>query len=177
MTWILVTLAGCAALIVYWWRRPNRASVDRGLDLQTWDAVADGRHNSNTDLIFWNGSFYLVHAASPYHMGSQQCRLIVRRSPDGRAWTHVAELGIPGEDIRDPKFAPIGGKLFLYALPNRGFKAIPYGTVYSHSTDGAQWSSFTTIAHPGWLFWRPKTRDGITWFVAAYWHAHGKSEV
>jgi hypothetical protein len=48
----------------------------------------------------------------------------------------VAELGVAGEDIRDPKFAAIGDRLFLYALPNRGFAAVPYGTVYATSTGG-----------------------------------------
>jgi hypothetical protein len=27
----------------------------------------------------------------------------------------------------------------------------------------------------GWLFWRPKTQDDITFYNAAYWHGHGKS--
>jgi hypothetical protein len=31
------------------------------------------------------------------------------------------------------------------------------------------------IDPPGWLFWRPKTRDGVTWYVTAYWHKHGRS--
>ena len=25
------------------------------------------------------------------------------------------------------------------------------------------------------MFWRPKTRDGRTWYVAAYWYEHGES--
>ena len=161
--------------IAYWLLRANRAAVDPALDVATWDAVADGLHNSNTDLIFWRGSFYLVHAASPFHMGSKQCRLIVRRAPDARTWDKVAELGIAGEDIRDPKFAAIGDRLFLYALPNKGLKATPYGTVYSYSADGTTWAPFETIAQPGWLFWRPKTRDEKTWYVPAYWRTHGKS--
>ncbi|HME72831.1 MAG TPA: hypothetical protein VKM54_23625, partial [Myxococcota bacterium] len=51
-----------------------------------WDVVADGLHNSNTDLIYYRGQFLLVHAASPYHMGSSDCRLVVRRSADARHW-------------------------------------------------------------------------------------------
>ena len=31
------------------------------------------------------------------------------------------------------------------------------------------------VDHPGWLYWRPKTIDGKTWYVTAYWHEHGKS--
>lgn len=178
--WAGATCAAAVALsiggvLAYWFLRPNRAFVDPALAVETWAAVADGVHNSNTDLIWWAGHFFLVHAASPYHMGSESCRLIVRRSADGRRWERMADLGIPGEDIRDPKFAVIGRQLLLYALPNRGFKATPYGTVYARSDDGLHWSSFTPVAHPGWLFWRPKSRDGEHWFVPAYWHQHGRS--
>lgn len=164
-----------AVLVAYWILRPNRSRVDPALELATWDVVADGLHNSNTDLIFWRDHFYLVHAASPFHLGSKRCRLVVRRSSDARIWETVAELKIPGEDIRDPKFAAVGNRLFLYALPNRGLRAMPYGTVYAISDDGVHWSEFEKIDHPGWLFWRPKTYDGLNWYVGAYWHCHGRS--
>jgi len=172
---IVASVFALAVLIAYWMMRPNRARVDPALELATWTAVADGLHNSNTDLIFWCDRFYLVHAASPFHMGSNRCKLVVRRSADARIWETVAELKIPGEDIRDPKFATIGDRLFLYALPNRGLRAMPYGTVYATSDNGVHWSAFEKIDHPGWLFWRPKTNDGLNWYVGAYWHEHGKS--
>jgi hypothetical protein len=175
MTAVLLLIVSFGALLAYWLVRPNRALVHPGLGMETWDVVKDGRHNSNTDMVFWRGRFYLAHAASPYHMGSAQCRLVLRRSDDARRWETVAELSVPGEDIRDPKFAAIGEQLFLYALPNRGFKATPYGTVYSASRDGATWPPCAPIAQLGWLFWRPKTHDGHTWYVPAYWHEHGKS--
>ena len=87
----------------YWMLRPNRARVHPALELETWDAVADGQHNSNTDLIVWKGSLLLCHAASPYHMGSAQCRLVMRRSPDPRVWEKVAELGRGGRRHSRPK--------------------------------------------------------------------------
>ena len=174
------TLLGALALLAWLWLRPNQSRVHPALGASTWDAVADGLHNSNTDLIHHRGQFLLVHAASPYHMGSSDCRLVVRRSTDARRWEKLAELRMPGEDIRDPKFAVIAGKLFLYALPNRGFYAVPYGTVYSTSETGEQWSPFERVVlegtePAGWLFWRPKTRDQRTWYVPAYWNRHGRS--
>lgn len=172
---IVASATALTVLIAYWMLRPNRSRVDPSLDLTTWDAVSDGLHNSNTDMIFWRDHFYLVHAASPFHLGSKRCRLVVRRSRDARTWETIATLNIPGEDIRDPKFAAIGGRLFLYALPNHGLRAMPYGTVYATSDDGVHWSAFEKIDHPGWLFWRPKTNDGVDWYVGAYWHRHGKS--
>ena len=174
------TLLGALGLLAWLWLRPNQSRVHPALGASTWDAVTDGLHNSNTDLIHHRGQFLLVHAASPYHMGSSDCRLVVRRSTDARRWEKLAELRMPGEDIRDPKFAVIAGKLFLYALPNRGFYAVPYGTVYSTSETGEQWSPFERVVlegiePEGWLFWRPKTRDQRTWYVPAYWNRHGRS--
>ncbi len=104
----VASAAALAVLVAFWMLRPNRSRVDPALELATWNAVADGLHNSNTDLIFWRDHFYLVHAASPFHLGSKRCRLVVRRSRDARIWETVAELNIPGEDIRDPKFATVG---------------------------------------------------------------------
>jgi hypothetical protein len=174
------TLLGALGLLAWLWLRPNQSRVHPALGASTWEAIADGLHNSNTDLIHHRGQFLLVHAASPYHMGSSDCRLVVRRSTDARRWEKLAELRMPGEDIRDPKFAVIAGKLFLYALPNRGFYAVPYGTVYSTSETGEQWSPFERVVlegiePEGWLFWRPKTRDQRTWYVPAYWNRHGRS--
>ncbi|MBI3786555.1 MAG: exo-alpha-sialidase [Deltaproteobacteria bacterium] len=161
--------------LLYWLYRSNRSTVDPTMKIETWAAVNDGLHNSNTDLIFWREAFYLVHAASPYHLGSKQCRLVLRRSADARQWQTLTEFQMPDQDIRDPKFAVIGGQLFLYALPNRGLKAVPYATVYSVSDDGETWTRLAPLEPKGWLFWRPKTRDGIRWYVPAYWHEHGAS--
>ena len=174
---LLLALAALAAWLYF---RPNRARVAPELALESWDVVADGLHNSNTDLIHFGGRFLLAHAASPYHMGSTSCRIVVRASPDARHISEVAELRVPGEDIRDPKFAVIGGRLFLYVLPNKGFYALPYTTLYATSEDGEKWSELRPVSisgapECGWLFWRPRSADGETWYVPAYWNAHGHS--
>jgi len=31
------------------------------------------------------------------------------------------------------------------------------------------------VGPSGWLFWRPKSPDGKTWYVPAYWWEHGRS--
>jgi hypothetical protein len=155
--------------------RRNRAFVNPGLEMETWDAVADGAHNSNTDLIHFNGSFYLAHQTSPWHFGSEDSRLIVRRSADARKWEKVAEFQAPGEELRDPKFAIIGDRLFLYALRNRAWEPSPYTTVYTTSRDGASWGPLVDIRPEGWLFWSPETVDSSTWYVSAYWREHGRS--
>ena len=43
------------------------------------------------------------------------------------------------------------------------------------SDDGRYWTPFQEVEPEGWLFWRPKTRDGTAWYVPAYWHEHSRS--
>ncbi len=105
-------------LVDYWSFRPNRAWLNPSIPQESWIVVDDGQHNSNTDMIYWKGAFYLVHAASPYHLASASCHLVVLRSPDGRQWEQIARLDTAPVDIRDPKLAVIGEQLFLYALKN-----------------------------------------------------------
>ena len=167
---LIAVLIGAYALL-----RPNRAQLAPALGIESWDVVADGEHNSNTDMIFWRGHFWLVHAASPYHLGTPESRLLIRRSGDARSWETMVTLKVPGKDIRDPKFALIGDRLFLYALPNEGVFATPEQTVVATSEDGVSWTDFQPVGPPGWLFWRPKSADGRTWYVPAYWFEHGKS--
>ena len=170
------SLLGClGGLVVYWSTRPNRAWKNPNLSIKSWVVVEDGQHNSNTDMLYWGGYYYLVHAASPYHLASAQCHLVVLRSKDAREWERVARLDAAPEDIRDPKLAAIGGRLFLYALKNVEINPEPYTTVFSCSTDGLRWEAFQAIEPEGWLFWRPKSRDGKTWYVPAYWWEHGRS--
>jgi hypothetical protein len=172
---LAIALVALVGLLGWAWLRPNRAEVDPRLGIQSWDLVADGEHNSNTDLVWWRDGFLLVHAASPWHLGSPRSRLLVKRSKDARSWETLATLQVPGKDIRDPKLAQIDGRLFLYALPNEGRMATPVGTVLATSDDAVRWTPFEPVGPPGWLFWRPKTRDGRTWYASAYWHGHGRS--
>ncbi len=145
-------LAVLFILLAHWALRPNRAVVEPAVVIESWETVADGSHNSNTDLISWQGQYLLIHASSPFHFASERSRLILHRSPDARHWTPIAEFDAAGEDIRDPKLAVIDGRLFLYALKNTEFTAEPYQTVYAQSDDGLTWTPFEEVEPAGWLF-------------------------
>ncbi len=174
---ILTVILAVGLILLIFYLRPNKSDVSKELNPETWPAVADGKHNSNTDMIYWKDSFWLIHASAPWHFGSVKTRLILWKSPDARTWEKVTEFQNPGEDIRDPKFAVIGGKLFIYSLKNKNFpEAEPYFTLVTSSADGITWGPMVSVNQDGWLFWRPKSPDGgKTWYVAAYWHEHGKS--
>jgi len=166
-----------ALLIGYIYLRPNRARVDARVVADSWDVANGSMHNSNTDMIEWQGQFYIAYVSSPYHFANDASVLHVKRSGDlGHTWEQVETFNPPGEDIRDPKFAVIRGRLFLYALKNTSFVAEPYLTVFANTENGTDWSGFRPVAGvDGWLFWRPKTRDGVTYYNSAYWWEHGKS--
>lgn len=172
----LAAMALLGALLAYVYFRANASEIHPQLALEHWTAVSDGRHNSNTDLIYWRGAFYLIHASSPWHFGSSDCRLRLHRSLDARSWEMLAEFRAGGgDDIRDPKFAAIGNRLYLYVLVNDSFMATPESTSMTWTEDGLHWAELREIEPKGWLFWRPKTRDNLTWYCPAYWHDHGKS--
>lgn len=173
----VLTLA-LAALFAYWYLRPNQAQVAPKIVVETWDIVNDQMHNSNTDMLQWNGDFYLAYVSSPFHFASSESVMHIVRSSDlGRTWSELTTFSAGGgEDIRDPKLTVIGGRLFLYALKNTSFVAEPYLTVYAYSDDGVTWTAFEPVSGlDGWLFWRPKTRDGVTFYNSAYWYQHGRS--
>ena len=65
------------AVLLYWTLRPNRAQVDPSLEIEVWTAVRSGMHDSNTDLMRWQGQLYLVHARSAHHLGTADARLVL----------------------------------------------------------------------------------------------------
>jgi hypothetical protein len=145
------------------------------LGIEHWPAIEDDLHNMTTDMVHWNGWFYLAYVSSPWHIGSHLSRVCIQRSRDARHWEFVRDFHMRGEDIRDPKLVGIGDALFLYVLKNVGVVAEPCQTAFCSTQDGIHWSDIQNIEPFGWLFWRPKTANGRDWYVAAYWHKHGKS--
>ena len=128
--------------------------------------TSDGRHNGFPDLIFWQGYFYLAFRSARSHIAQDSC-IKVLRSSDAENWELLAKLELHEEDIRDPKLASIQGELFLYALKNRSLSPLPYTTVFATSKNGQTWTSWQAVSPANWVFWRPKSFDGVVWYVAA----------
>jgi len=157
------------SLVLCWVVRPNTAQVNDRLDFIIWDAISNSRHNANTDMCYWNGSYYFIYANQPGNQGSTTTFLSVNKGPTLHNLTQITTLNVPGEDIRDPKFAVIKNQLFIYYLKNRGFIADPYTTAFVNSSDGLHFSTARDVSGlEGWCFWRPKTNDNITWYDTAY---------
>ncbi|MCC6144205.1 MAG: hypothetical protein IT368_10410 [Candidatus Hydrogenedentes bacterium] len=174
---LIIVPALLFGLLVGWYYvRPNTANIHPTVrNWEIYPVVADGMHNSNTDLIRWKDAFWLIHASSPWHLGSKECKLVLWRSEDAHHWEQVTTISAPDSDIRDPKFMSLGDRLFLYVLLNDGTMATPESTSMCSSEDGRTWTAIREIEPKGWLFWRPKSFDGKTWYCPAYWHEHGRS--
>ncbi len=128
------------SLVVFWLVRPVIAfELNPYLEMENLAPVAtkiDGKHNSNTDMEYWNGKFYVAFQSSKYHIGTTQSSIKIKTSSDnGYSWTLIKEFKIPDTEMRDPHLAIIGGRIFIYCLKNEGFIADPFITYYSYSDD------------------------------------------
>lgn len=173
---LLAALSLLLLVLVAAWSllRPNTARVDPALGVESWVAVSGGPHDSNTDLERWRRRLWLVHARSPYHFGTDRSRILVWRSHEGRSWKQVAEFEVPERDVRDPKLAVIGGQLLVYVMPSRDFAPRPETTLVASSPNGTDWSELEPVDPPGWILWKPRSRDGRTWYAPAYRSGMGK---
>lgn len=160
-------LAG--SMFAWWAIRPSTYRVNPLLDFTSEVYVSNGRHNANTDLIKWNGNYYLIYANQPGNQGSTTTFLSVNRGDNLNNMTEIMQLRVQDGDIRDPKFAAIDGQLFIYYLTNFGVMAIPHGTAFLNSSDGITWSTAQDLpGMDGWCLWRPRTRDNVTWYCSVY---------
>ncbi len=181
LPWLLI-----GTLLLYWgMRQPPEFSPDPLLEAKTWTVVPPGnelryQHMSNTDMIEFNGYLYLIHARSKWHLEDTEGSLVIHRSTDGTTWREIGGIILPGSDVRDPKFAVINDTLFLYFLPNLKFDPSPHTTYWASSSDGVNWTvpkeltdvtvrtgDVRTRTGGGWKLWRPKSKDGETWYVVA----------
>jgi len=170
-------------------RPPPSYTYNSILQLSHWTVVPAGddptkQHNSNTDMIFYKGSFWLVHAQTKWHLEDPNGDLVIWKSANAVDWEEATRINLPNTDVRDPKFADINGRLFLYFLPNYRFDPGPNTTYFTYSdnsyldfpvpqelkvniTHDAGNGTLIHTLEGGWNFWRPKTNDNVTWYVLA----------
>lgn len=117
-----------------------------------WDASF---HCAFTDLIRHHDQWICVFREGPGHV-SPDGTLRVLSSPQGTVWTSIAELKMPGFDLRDPKLESTpSGKLMLIAAG-----AVHQPADYRHQTyawlssDGRAWSQPMPIGERDYWIWR-----------------------
>lgn len=110
---------------------------------------ANGPHSAFTDLIEWNGSYWLTFRNCPDgHMVHPTSSIRIMRSADTKTWEEVHQFSVPKRDTRDPHFLAFKGKLFVYT-----------GTWYSGDTTLPR-DEYDVNKHLGYAVW---TEDGKTW--------------
>ncbi|WP_299461445.1 hypothetical protein [uncultured Gimesia sp.] len=107
----------------------------------------NGEHNAFTDMIEFQGKYYLTFRTCPGgHMLFPTSRILVLQSDDTKTWKQVEEFSVPKRDVRDPHFLIFKDKLFIYT-----------GTWYCG--DSAP-KTRTINEHLGYAVW---TADGTNW--------------
>ena len=109
----------------------------------------NGEHNAFTDLIRWQGKFWLCFRSCPDgHMVHPTASIMILTSKDTKKWTQVHRFSVPKRDTRDPHFLVFKDKLFVYS-----------GTWYCGDSSPAR-SEYTLNRHLGYAAW---SGDGTKW--------------
>ncbi len=159
LTYVATGLIACAYVA-------PTAQAATTLDWQV-TAYADGNHNAFTDLIRWNGSYYLCFRHGGSHM-SMDGEIRVMKSADLKTWKPCGVLDTFGDD-RDPHFVAGDDRLFVYfgtwdlehesghGLPNRGTVKSYFAT----TQDGENWSKVQGVYEAPFWLWRVRRHDGF----------------
>lgn len=109
----------------------------------------NGEHNAFTDLVRFQGKFYLTFRSCPDGHGvSPTASVIILTSDDAKQWRQVHRFHVEKRDTRDPHFLVFRDKLFVYT-----------GTWYSGATKLAG-KDYDLNKHLGYAAW---SKDGESW--------------
>jgi hypothetical protein len=109
----------------------------------------NGEHNAFTDLVRFQGKFYLTFRSCPGgHMVDPTASIIILASDDAQEWREVHRFHVELRDTRDPHFLIFRDKLFVYT-----------GTWYSGETPPPP-KERDLNKHLGYAAW---SEDGATW--------------
>ncbi|PPK99489.1 hypothetical protein [Parapedobacter indicus] len=162
LTWMLVVALLMGA----------QAQLPKGVTVtKIWDQAP---HSAFTDLIWFDGAFYCSFREGEHHVFGEDGTVRVLKSADGKSWKSVADLAVPGFDLRDPK---------LSITPDNRLMVIIGGSIYegktqkgrkphvSFSADGENFSTpeqvtmDADLAYWGNWIWRVTWHEGVGYAV------------
>jgi hypothetical protein len=118
--------------------------------------------NNNLDIELFEGRLYLAWRTAEIHFASPNARMyIVSSGDEGVTWQHEHTV-MMGSDVREPRFAKIGGALHFYFFQG-GTNAIafePRAMWRTQRVGPGVWLPETTFGRPGEVLWDMKIRDG-----------------
>lgn len=149
-----------------------QAQLPRGVTVtKIWDKAP---YNAFTDLILFKGQFYCSFREGENHVFGADGTVRILRSNNGKQWESVADLAVPGIDLRDPKLSItsdgrlmviIGGSIY-HGKTLKGRKP-----QVSFSTDGQTFSTpqpvtmDADITSWGSWIWRVTWHDGVGYAI------------
>lgn len=116
----------------------------------------EGKHCAFTDIISYNGRYYLGFMEGPQHMVDPDNHGIIMSSEDGKTWEIVHQIHC-GKDTREPKFVVRDGELLCYFFtiePSIHGKRMITDSWRMSSMDGSVWSKAECFATEE-KYWRP----------------------
>ena len=132
---------------------------------KVWD---EAPHNAFTDLIRWDGRFWITFRESSGHVGGDgRCRVLV--SGDGREWRSAALVAEAGVDLRDPKLSVTPeGRLMLTmgGTIHEGQRPTGRRPRVAFSADGMDWSGSQPVLDAGDWLWRVTWHRGVAYGVS-----------
>jgi len=131
----------------------------------------NGEHNAFTDLVRFNGQYYLTFRSCPDgHMVHPTASIIIMVSDNLTDWKQVHRFSVRERDTRDPHFLVFKGKLFVYTgtwysgkttLKREDYDLNKHLGYAAWSQDGRKWNSPVMLEGTfGHYIWRAETYDG-----------------
>jgi hypothetical protein len=131
----------------------------------------NGEHNAFTDLIRFQGRYFLTFRSCPDgHMVHPTASIIILSSKDLKKWEQVHQFSVPMRDTRDPHFLDFKGQLFVYTgtwysgettLPPSEYDLNKHLGYAAWSGDGKQWHSPVMLEGTfGHYIWKAAKYDG-----------------
>ncbi|NUP08040.1 MAG: hypothetical protein HOW73_18495 [Polyangiaceae bacterium] len=125
--------------------------------------------NNNLDVVRFDGRTFLAFRTAPSHYASADTRIVVVSSTDEKSWVEETTFQV-GRDLREPRFLPVAGKLFLYVtelgVDDDDFQ--PGGIKVSERAAGGKFNALRPLFTDGRLLWRTFVHDGksyATWYT------------
>jgi hypothetical protein len=138
-----------------------------GAILQHSTVERDGLHNAFTDLIYWQGQYFVSYRKGTAH-ASLDGEACVSVSCDRQRWRPAGRVKIPG-DNRDPKLVAVSPERLAMVFPTweGGVAQRRLQQYVSFSNDGYNWETPIKILEAGHWLWRV-TPFGGRFYGACY---------
>jgi hypothetical protein len=123
--------------------------------------VRDGWHNAFTDLIHWQGEYWVAYRRAQSHKAHTPGEIVIAHSADRVRWREAARLKVAGDD-RDPTFAvaPDGRLAVLTPVILNTESPERIQQYIAFSSDGYTWTPLQPILEPQHHIFRCRKREG-----------------